>query len=106
MSVFDLIPFTNIYDKGYRAKMVAFQTGEQLVVQPVWAKSDHRFGRNDTLLTASVASDRGGNERGVNVAKRAWFVSRGFEENSSAKQLNNAWMTWAFQANFMFDPVL
>ena len=32
MSVFHLIPFTNIYDKGYRAKMVAFQTSKQLVV--------------------------------------------------------------------------
>ena len=106
MTVFDLLPFTNIYDKGYRAKMVAFRTGKQRVLQPVWAESDRRFGRDDTLLTASVASDRGGNERGVNVAKRACFVSRGFGTNSSAEQLNDAWLTWAFQANFMFAPVL
>ncbi len=55
---------------------------------------------------SSVATDRGGNERGVNVCKRAWFVSRGFLPNMSPKQLNDAWITSAYQANFMFNPVL
>ena len=100
-----VVVFTNIYDKGYRAKMVAWRAGKQLVLQPVWAESDKRFSRGQTLRTASVARDRGGNERAVNVCKRAWYISRGFQENSSAKLLNNAWLTWAFQSNFMFAPV-
>ena len=101
-----VLPFTNVYDKGYRAKMVAWKTGKQQVLQPVWAESDRRFGRNETLLSASVATDRAGNERAVNVCKRAWYVSRGFTQNMSPKQMNDAWMTWSFQANFMHNPVL
>ena len=103
---YEVVPFTNIYDKGYRAKLVAWRAGKQQVLQPVWAQSDRRFGRDDTLLTASVATDRGANERAVNVCKRSWYVSRGFQTNLCAKQLNDAWTTWSFQANFMFNPVL
>ena len=49
-----VVPWTNVYDKGYRAKLVAWRAGEQKVLQPVWAESDRRFGRDDTLLTAAV----------------------------------------------------
>ena len=79
---------------------------EQLVLQPDFAESERRFNRSQTLRSASVASDRGGNERAVNVAKRSWFLKRGFQKTSSAKRMNNAWMTWSFQSNFMYDPVL
>ena len=103
---FNVLPFTNVYDKGYRAKMVASRTGKQLVLQPEWAESDKRFGRDQTVLSASVAADRGGNERAVKVCKRAWFISRGFLPNMSPKQLNEAWTTWSYQANFMFNHVL
>ena len=33
-----VIPFTDIYDNGYRAKMVAWRAGKQRVLQPVWAE--------------------------------------------------------------------
>ena len=102
----DVLPFTNIYDKGYRAKMVAWKTGKQRVLQPVWAKSDQRFGRKETLLSASVASDRAGNERAVNVCKKSWFLMRGFTPAMKPQRINDAWTTWSFQANFMFNPVL
>ena len=98
--------FLNIYDKGYRAKLVAHREGEQLVLQPDFAESDRRFNRTQTLRSASVASDRGGNERAVNVAKRSWYLRRGFMPHSSAKRMNHAWMTWSFQSNFMYDPIL
>ena len=101
-----VVPFTNIYDKGYRAKMVAWRAGKQRVLQPVWADSDRRFTTDETLLTAAVATDRGANERAVNVCKRSWYVSRGFQQNACPKQLDDAWMTWSFQSNFMFHPVL
>ena len=100
------ITFTNIYDKGYLAKKVAWRTGNQLVVQPEWAESDKKFGRKKTMLSASVATDRSGNERAVNVCKRAWFVSRGFQQCMTGECMNDAWTIWAFQYNFMFDPVL
>ena len=101
-----VVPFLNIYDKGYRAKMAAWKNGRQKVLQPDWAKSDRRFGRLETVTSASVASDRGGNERSVNVSKRAGFISRGFSPNMCPDRFNEAWRTWAFQSNFMFEPVL
>jgi hypothetical protein len=103
---FSVLPFTNAYDKGYWVKMVAWKCGKQTVLQPEWAVGDGRFRRDQTLLSASVATDRGGNERGVIVCKRAWFVRRGFLPNMPPKQLNDAWMTGLFQANFTFNPVL
>jgi hypothetical protein len=106
--IYEVLPFTNIYDKGYRAKAVAWKTGRQHVLQPDedWAESDKQFKRSQTLRSASIATDRAGNERGVNVCKRSWFVSRGFTPNMNPTLINNAWATWSFQANFMFNPVL
>jgi len=43
--------------------MVAWKNGKQKVLQPDYANSDRRFNRIETLASASVASDRGGNER-------------------------------------------
>jgi len=101
-----VIRFLNIYDKGYRAKMPAWQNGRQLVLQPDFKDSDKRFNRNQTISSASVASDRGGNERVVNVSKRAGLISKGFQPNADAIRFNKVWTTWSFQANFMFDKVL
>ena len=42
------IPFTNIFDKGYRNRLVAFLAGKQLTMQPIFAKSDRKF--RETLL--------------------------------------------------------
>lgn len=101
-----VVPFLNIYDKGYRAKMAALRNGKQQVLQPDWADSDRRFSRAETINSASVASDRGGNERSVNVSKRAGFISRGFRPNMCPVRFNKAWRTWTFQSNFMFKPHL
>jgi hypothetical protein len=101
-----VLPFTNVYDKGYRAKAVAWKAGRQHVLQPDWAESDKHFSRGQTLRSASIATDRAGNERGVNVCKRSWFVSRGFTPSMHPTLISNAWATWSFQSNFMFSPVL
>ena len=101
-----ILPFTNVYDKGYRAKAVAWKTGRQHVLQPDWAESDKHFSRIQTLRSASIATDRAGNERGVNVCKRSWFVRRGFTPSMNPILISNAWATWSFQSNFMFSPVL
>ena len=37
---------------------------------------------------------------------RAQFISRGFQMKMTGERMNDAWTTWAFQSNFMFDPVL
>ena len=102
----EVVPFTNIYDKGYRARAVCWRKGRQLTAQPIYAKSDQRFKGSDTLISASIASDRGGNERGVNISKRSGVIKRGFKTNMDTQMFQNIWITWAFQANFMYEPVL
>ena len=79
---------------------------EQLVLQLDFAESDKLFSSSQQLQSASVATDWEGNERVVSVAKSAWFLKRGYRNNSSGKQMNDAWMTWSFHCNFMYDPVL
>jgi hypothetical protein len=64
---FSVVPFINVYDKGYRADMVASKCGKQKVLQPEWAESDKRFRRDQTLISASVATDHEGNKREVNM---------------------------------------
>ena len=77
-----------------------------MVAQPIYAKSDQRFKGSDTLISASIAADRGGNERGVNISKRSGVIKRGFKTNMDPQMFQDIWITWAFQANFMYDPVL
>ena len=100
------VPWLNIYDKGYHAHMAAWSNGNQRVLQPVWAKSGERFTRMDTITSASVATDRGGNERAVNVAKRSGYISRGFRPNMCPTRMNTAWIVSSFRANFKYEPVL
>mmetsp|Transcript_10153 Transcript_10153/g.21805 ORF Transcript_10153/g.21805 Transcript_10153/m.21805 type:complete len:297 (+) Transcript_10153:672-1562(+) len=55
----EVIPFTNLMDKGFRgAKKAAWRRGQQLVLQPAFASSDRRFNTYELLSSASVASDR------------------------------------------------
>ena len=74
--------------------------GKQLTAQPVFAKSDQQFKGLETLFSASIAADRGGNERGVNVAKRCGYIKRGFLPGMDARTFNDVWLCWSFQANF------
>lgn len=101
----EVVPFLNIYDKGYRAREVCRRHG-QLTAQPAFCKSDKRFTGTNTLYSASIASDRGGNERAVLVSKRCGVIKRGFKVGTDPKQFQYTWITWGFQSNFMFDPVL
>ncbi|KAL7427990.1 hypothetical protein ACHAXH_000754 [Discostella pseudostelligera] len=101
-----VIPFLNIYDKGYRARMAAWKSGKQGVLQPTFAPSDRRFSGKETKISASIASDRGGNERAVNVSKRSAYISRGFRPNMNPERFDMAWRSCSFKSNFMFKPVL
>ena len=79
---------------------------KQLTAQPVFGKSDQQFKGLDTLFSASIAADRGGNERGVNVAKRPGYIKKGFLPGMNARMFNDVWLCWSFQANFMCSSVL
>ena len=58
------------------------------------------------LAAASEAADRSGNERAVKLAKKSGLLKRGLKPRASPIRLNNAWMSWSFQVNFMYAPVL
>lgn len=38
-----LVPFLNIFDKGYRNMLAAWRAGKQLTAQPLFAKRDKKF---------------------------------------------------------------
>lgn len=101
-----VLPFTNVLDKGYRARATNYSHGEQLTAQPVFGRSDQQFKGSETKFSAAVASDRGGNERGVNVSKRSGIIKRGFQANMDASTFDDAWLCWGFMANFMYRPIL
>ena len=61
---------------------------------------------NKTIRSVSIAADRSGNERAVNVQKRLALLSQGLKPNASPERMDNVWLAWGFQANFMFKPVL
>ena len=60
----------------------------------------------ETLCSASIAADRGGNECGVNVSKRCGYIKRGFLPEMDVCTFNDVWLWWSFQANFMYGPDL
>ena len=101
-----VLPFSNVFDKGYRCILDAHRAGNQECIQPIFAKCDRRFAGKETVSSASVASDRSGNERGVNLSKKAGYIKRGLVPGGCPKRLNNVWMAWGFQVNFMYKPVL
>jgi hypothetical protein len=99
-------PFCNIFDKGYRCILAAYRAGKQECIQPIFAKSDRRFVGDETVVSASVASDRSGNERAVNICKQSGYIKRGLTPHGNPRRLNDSWLAWSFQANFMYAPVL
>lgn len=99
------VSFLNIFDRGYRLLLIAWQLGKQLVSQPIFSKADGKFTGRAVKQTASVAADRSGNERAVNVCCRIGYVTKGLEANGNPERLDNVWLGWSFQANFMYQPV-
>ena len=99
-------PFWNVLDKGYRVNVPAWRAGRQEIVQPVFASSDRRFSGRDTIITADVATYRSSNERGVKVTKYSAYIARGIKQNASAATMDDVWVSWSFQTNFMYKSVL
>jgi hypothetical protein len=42
----------------------------------------------------------------VNVCKRSGVIQRGFKPGMDAQMFQDVWITWGFQANFMFDSIV
>ena len=100
------IPFTNILDKGYRVSLPAWRNGKQLVIQPTFKNSDKKFSARDTVHTANIATTRSGNERAVNRCKLSGYIRRGIHPRSKPSTMDDVWLVWSFQTNFMYKPVL
>jgi hypothetical protein len=101
-----VLPFTNIVDKGYRCGMAAWCAGKQLVLQPVFAKSDTKFNSQQVHRSANVAADRSGNERAVKLAKHSALIKQAMGKHQQPTTIANAWLVWGFQTNFMFKSVM
>jgi hypothetical protein len=102
----DNVKFVIIVDKGFRITRAAWAIGNQTVLQPHFAKADTKFTGNQTLYSASVASNRGENERAVCLSKKVGFLSRGLQQNANVDRYCDLWLTRGFQVNFMYKPVL
>ena len=101
-----LLTWLIIYDRGYRAKMASWLEGKQRVLEPPASKSDERFKGRTTIYGATIAHDRSGNERAVNVYKRSGVMKQGFKPDMNKVRFNYVWRGWAFRANFMFSGIL
>ena len=92
-----LLPFLLVLDKGYRITALARQQA-QSCCQPIFAKSDEQYQRNDLLLSARVAVNRSGNERGVKYMKHSLIVCRGIKHgNFDLATINDVWLLWGFK---------
>mmetsp|Transcript_7338 Transcript_7338/g.20314 ORF Transcript_7338/g.20314 Transcript_7338/m.20314 type:complete len:274 (-) Transcript_7338:192-1013(-) len=94
-------PFVNVVDKGFRSIVAALK---QLLLQPFFAKSDQKFNTHQVLTSAAIAADRAGNERAVDVAKRAGMLKRGVRPRESLERICDVWLGWGFQANYLCNP--
>ena len=86
--------------------MAGWLEGKQKVIQPPASRSDERFRDRTTVYAATVAHDRSGNKRAVNVCKRSAMMKRGFKVGMNPIRFNAVWRGWAFRANFMYEAVL
>jgi hypothetical protein len=101
-----LVPFINIFDKGYRLILQAAKAGNQKCLQPYFAESDKRYGSHEVIFSASVAATRSGNERSVRHMKHSWLIKRGASfQPFDFDLLADLWLAWGFQVNFMYDSV-
>jgi hypothetical protein len=57
----DNVKFVIIVDKGFRITCAALAIGNQTVLQPHFAKANTKFTGNQTLYSASAASNQGRN---------------------------------------------
>ena len=103
--LFANVQWVNVLDKGYRVVEAAWRVGQQFVLQPTFAKSDAKFTTNETIRSAAVASDRGGNERAVRLAKMCGYMLNVMNPLQTIETLCDVWLCWGFIVNFIYKPV-
>lgn len=79
---------------------------EQQTLQTDFAKGDQIFTSKETLTSAGIVTDMSDNERAVRLSKQSGYINRGIAPCGSLVGMDNAWMAWSFQCNFMFENVL
>ena len=89
-----------------RVILPAWRAGKQLVEQPIFVRSDRNFTGRKIIHSASVATNRSGNERAVNRCKQSGYIKRSLQRNDKPKLLDDAWLAWPFQSNVMYRAVL
>jgi hypothetical protein len=99
------LTFTNIVSKGYHCVIAGLMKGQYLL-QPMFARSDHHLTTEDILTLTAIAKDRARNECTVNTCKQSGVIKCGLLHHGSPAALDDTWLAWSFQANFMFCPVL
>jgi hypothetical protein len=82
--------------------IAAWRKGQYLLQLLMFARSDHHFTTEDILTLAAIAKDRAGNKSAVNICKQSGVIKRGLLLHGSPAALDNTWLAWSFQANFMF----
>ena len=70
-----------------------------------FAKADTKFTSREVIRSSTVASDRGGNERAVRLAKMCGFLKYGTEPHQNMSILGDAWLGWGFVCNFIYACV-
>ena len=75
------------------------------MLQPDFKKSDKRFSGQQVISSAIIAEDRSANERAVRLAKKCGYLKRGVHGNVDMKRMDNWWLAWGFQVNFIFRRV-
>jgi len=101
-----IIEFINIFDKGYRSTILA-RDHNQSCLQPTFARSDEQFTGTQVLHSAAIAVIRSGNERAVKKVKDSWLLKKGmFSARCDLSLLDDIWIAWGFQVNFMYNTIL
>ena len=101
-------PFKMLFDRGYRLILDALTHGQQLCIQPTYARSDRQFGTRSVIYSAAVATTHSGNEQAVHQIKHSWLLRRrgyGFQTGWGVDMLCDIWLAWGFQVNFMYESV-
>jgi hypothetical protein len=93
--------WVNVLDKGYRVNGAAWSVGGQFVLQPSFARSNRQFNMYKTIWSSASASDRGGNERAVCLAKLSGYLGNAKNPKVSIENLASIWLGWSFQCNFI-----
>ena len=98
--------FLLVLEKSYCFTMLARQYNQSFW-KPIFAKLDKKFKQDDLLFSAGVAVNRSGNERVVKYMKHSWIVWRGIKHgNFDLPTVDDIWLAWGFQVNFMYKIVL